>query len=220
MSKNVLVEDTVIVVGKSIPLSKYRTYFEELTGKKIPGSELLPWLNLQSGKTLKEAAAAYGQAAERKCMEELMSEDRFSFISEAEKDFINAFSKEMELLGYDFGDGIGDGFCWGKYMILYAKTGVKNKKVIARIYIREDGIVLRLFFSNVDKHQDYIENAPKHIKEVFTGVHGNCKCNPKKENCRMRKTYVIDGKTHEKCSGAAFEFCNPAVKNCRTILIC
>lgn len=209
MSKKELTEDTIVVVGKSIPLSQYRDYFQKATGKVLPGCELMPWLNLQTGKTLKEATVLYGREAEEKSMEELLAEERFSFISHSDKAFIKDFTGEMECLGYDFGGGIGDGVCWGKYMIVYARKGVKNRRAAARIYIREKGIALRMFFSNVHKHRDYIENAPGHIKDVFTGEYGNCSCNPKKENCRMRKSYVIDGKLMEKCSGMVFEFSNP-----------
>lgn len=211
MSKKELTEDTIVVIGKSVPLSQYRDYFQKATGKVMPGGELMPWLNLQTGKTLKEATVLYCQEAERKCMEELLEEERFSFISDADKVFIKDFNCEMGRLGYDFGGGIGDGVCWGKYMILYTRKGVKYKKVAARIYIREKGIALRLFLNCVDKHREYIENAPGHIKEVFIGEHGNCSCNPKKENCRMRKTYLVDGKWMEKCSGVVFEFLNPTV---------
>lgn len=77
-------------------------------------------------------------------------------IQQADKEFIVAFTKEMSKLGYGFDGKIGDGFCWGKYMIIYAKTGVKNKDVLARIYIREDGIVLRLYFNRIDEHRDNI----------------------------------------------------------------
>lgn len=212
MSKNPLTEDTLIVIGKSIPLAKYRFFLEEASGKKMPGCEFMPWLNLQSGKTLKEALLAYCQAAERKCMEDILLEDRFSIITNTHKDFIKVFDREIESLGYDFGGGIGDGYCWGRYMIIYAKTGVKNKTVIARIYIREDGIVLRLFLNNIGKHCAYIQNAPEHIKDVFTDSLGSCSCNPQKENCRMRKTYVIEGQTIEKCSGMAFEFLDPTME--------
>ena len=123
-----------------------------------------------------------------------------------------AFDKNIENLGYGFGGGIGDGYVWGKYMIIYSKTGVKNKKVAARIFIRESGIVLRLFFNDVDKHRAYVEGAPEHIKSVFVNDYGNCSCNPKKENCRMRKTYTIDDRQIEKCSGVVFEFWNPTVE--------
>lgn len=211
MNKTKLTEDTIIEIGKSIPLSKFRNFFEEATGKKLSGGEFQPWLNAQSGKTLKEAVEAFSQATEQKSMKEIMEENRFSIVIDSDKEFIKLFDKEIETLGYDFGGGIGGGYCWGKYMIIYSKTGVKTKSVAARIFIKENGILLRLFFNNVDKHRNYIENAPEHIKEVFTGNHGNCSCNPKKENCRIRKTYVIDDIHIEKCSGVVFEFCNPTI---------
>lgn len=215
MSETMLRDDTVIEIGKSVPLYRFRAYFEEATGKKLSGAEFQPWLNTQAGKTFREALAAYGMESERKTMERVLSEGRFDILSEADKAFIIDFDKKMETLGYDFGGGIGDGYCWGKYMIIYSKTGAKSKKIIARIYIREDGITLRLFLNSVDKHQRYLENASEPIREVFVGSHGNCSCNPQKENCRMRKTYTIDGRKIEKCSGAVFEFPNPAIENCK-----
>ena len=208
-------EDTVIEVGKSIPIKAFREFFEEATGKTMPGSEFNSWLNLQAGKPLKEAMKDYGSAAERKNMEEILSDDRFSILSEGDKAFILDFDEKIQKFGYDFGGGIGEGHCWGKYMIIYSKTGVKSKKVIARIYIREDGIILRLFLNGINKHAAYIENAPKHIKDVFVGTHGDCSCNPKQENCRARKTYVMEGKQFEKCGGVVFEFWNPSVEKCQ-----
>lgn len=212
MSKIILTEDTIIEIGKSIPLSSFRDFLAKITGKELPNNEFQPWLNEQSGKTIKEAAEIYCQAVNRKNMEEIMLENRFKIISDSDKAFINSFDKEIQKLGYDFGGGIGDGYCWGKHMIIYAKIGVKNKNVVARIFIRENGIVLRLYFNNIDKHRAYIENAPAHIKGVFTGNHGNCSCNPKKENCRTRKTYIIDDIPIEKCSGVVFEFYNPTTE--------
>ncbi len=212
MNKSSLTEDTVIEIGKSIPLSKFRAFFMEATGKELPGCEFQPWLTTQAGKTLKEAITVYCKSVDRKDMKDILSEDRFNIISDSNKTFITAFDNEIENLGYDFGGSIGDGYCWGKYMIIYTKTGVKSKNVIARIFIRENSIVLRLFFNNIDKHSAYIENTPSHIKEVFTGNHGNCSCSPKKENCRMRKNYTVDNKTLEKCSGVVFEFWNPTVE--------
>lgn len=209
MNKSILTEDTVIEIGKSISLSKFRSFFMEATGKELSGSEFQSWLNTQTGKTIKEAITVYCKAVERKSMEEILSEERFNIISDSNKAFITAFNTKIKNLGYDFGGSIGNGYCWGKYMIIYAKTGVKSKNVIARIFIRENGIVLRLFFNNVDKHSAYIENSTAHIKDVFTGNHGNCSCSPKKENCRMRKNYTVDNKTIEKCSGVVFEFWSP-----------
>lgn len=78
-------------------------------------------------------------------MSSLLNEDRFDFISGDDKAFIRAFDAEITRLGYDFGDKIGSGYCWGKYMLIYTKTGVKSKNVYARIYIRDFSIVLRLF---------------------------------------------------------------------------
>ena len=158
-------------------------------------------------------------------MEKLINEERFDFVSKENKIFICEFTKEMNLFGYDFDKKIGSGYCWGKYMVIYSQVGVKSKKVIARIFIRNNdvilfggreikynnSIVLRLFFSNIDKHESYIENALSHIKKPFIDEHGICgHC---KENCnRYRKTYTINGKKIEKCAGVVFEFHDPKVE--------
>jgi hypothetical protein len=144
-------------------------------------------------------------------MKKQLSTERFSFISEENKNFILAFDEEIRELGYDSGGSIGDGYCWGKFMIIYSKTGVKSKKVIARIYIRENEIVLRLFLNKIDDHRKFIEEAPEYIKSVFTGEHGRCKhCkNQKGDDCRFRKTYTIDGGVIEMCNGMTFEFWEP-----------
>ena len=152
-------------------------------------------------------------------MEQLINEARFDFVSKENKNFIVEFTKQMKLIGYDFGGTIGDGYCWGHYMIIYSK----NKKVIARIFIRNKGvkiwggkenkwencIVLRLFFTNIDKHMKYIEEAPSQIKEPFTNSSGLCiHCG---EKCHNRKIYTIDGQQFEKC-GYVFSFTNPKIK--------
>lgn len=142
-------------------------------------------------------------------LDSCLCKEEFSMLSSQNKAFILAFDREMETLGYDFGGHIGSGYVWGPYMIIYAKTGVKTKQVAARIYIRENGIVLRLFLSKIDHHRAYIENAPHHIKAAFLKGHGDCSCNPKKENCNFRKTYTIEGSLIEKCSGVVFEFHDP-----------
>ncbi|MCL2512437.1 MAG: hypothetical protein FWF08_00930 [Oscillospiraceae bacterium] len=143
-------------------------------------------------------------------MKDIISEARFDIIEEADREFIIAFDKEMRGLGYDFGGDIGKGYCWGKYMIIYSKSGVKSKKVAARIFIRDDCIVLRLYFSGIDKHRAYIENTPLHIKEVFTGEHGDCgHCEGGHREggfCKFRKTYTVANRSFEKCNGVVFEF--------------
>jgi hypothetical protein len=146
-------------------------------------------------------------------MDTIIKEERFNFISLDNKAFILAFNDEMTQLGYDFGGKIGSGYCWGKYMIIYSRSGVKSKNVFARIYIRDESIVLRFFLNNIDKHRQYIENAPSHIKAAFVGDYGNCKHDHdgKDGKCQFRKTYTIDNQSIEKCNGLTFEFRNPSL---------
>jgi hypothetical protein len=146
-----------------------------------------------------------------KGMETVLSEERFNFMSVENKAFIQGFDSEISNLGYEFGGSIGSGFCWGKYMIIYSKIGVKSKQVAARVYIREKSIVLRLFLNKIDNHREYIENTPAFIKDVFTGEHAKCNhChNDKGGVCKFRKTYTIDNKFIEKCNGITFEFWQP-----------
>jgi len=144
-------------------------------------------------------------------MNDILAEERFNLISQDDKAFIHAFDSEMVQLGYEFDGKIGSGFCWGKYMIIYRKSGVKSKKVYARVYIRDESIVLRLFFSGINKHRQYIESAPGYIKDVFIGSYGDCqRCHNDKEGvCQFRKSYTLDGRLIEKCNGSTFEFHKP-----------
>lgn len=147
-------------------------------------------------------------------MKNSLLEERYKFISAEDKAFILAFEDEVSYLGYGSGGKIDNGFCWGKYMIVYIKTGVKNKQVLARIYIRENSIILRLYLNKIDEHREYIENAKHFIKEVFTGDHGNCHhChNDKGGICKFRKTYTLDNTYFEKCNGITFEFWEPNIE--------
>jgi hypothetical protein len=146
-------------------------------------------------------------------MNDILQEETFNFISQDDKAFILAFDDEMAKLGYGFGGDIGSGYCWGRYMLIYTKSGVKSKKVYARIYIRDASVVLRLFFNDIDKHRQYVERTPLYIKEVFTGEHGKCqRCHNDQDGvCRFRKTYTINGQFIEKCNGVTFEFHDPSV---------
>ena len=145
---------------------------------------------------------------------DILKEDRFDFLSAANHEFILAFDEEMNRLGYDFGDTIGDGFCWGRYMLIYRRSGVKSSKVYARVYLREADIVLRLFLSGIDQHHQFIEQAPAHIQQVFTGHFGDCQhCkNEKDGQCKFRKTYTIAGQLIEKCNGNTFWFHQPVIE--------
>lgn len=167
MAKKPLSSDSLIVLGKSTPISHYHAFLREATGLDMPGSEFLPWIHSQEGRKLGDLIEPYADAAERKSMDRLLAEPRFDFISPENKAFILAFDEEMRALGYDCGGGIGDGACWGSHMIIYSKVGVKKGSVAARIYIGGYGINLRLFLNGIDRHIAYIESAPPYIKRAF-----------------------------------------------------
>jgi hypothetical protein len=143
---------------------------------------------------------------------QLLEESRFDFVNTDDKAFVVAFDAAMLERGWGLEtNGYYKGYMWGRCMLIYIKLGVKAKNVPARIYLRDNGIVLRLFFRNIEKHRTYIENSPIHIKGVFTGAHGNCgHCgNEHDGECKHRKTYTIDDNAYEKCDGAVFEFWQP-----------
>ncbi len=146
-------------------------------------------------------------------IKELMKDEEYGFINKTDKDFIVAFDDEMSRLGYTSNGKIGNGFCWGKYMIIYTRSGVKSQKSYARIYIQENGTShLRMYFSDVDKHAQTIEDAPDYIQKAFTGGFGACKhCHNMKEDgtCSHRKVYTVNATTYEICDGFAFYFLKP-----------
>lgn len=145
-------------------------------------------------------------------IEHQINEKQFDFIGQRDKDFIIKFTHLMEELGYTYGDRICDGICWGRYMLIFTKSGVKSKKVVARIYIRDSYIVLRMYFNDVTKHAKYISAAPEYIKSVFMGGPADCR-HCRGESCKFRKEYEIDGIKYEKCNGETFEFYRPEVEN-------
>jgi hypothetical protein len=141
-------------------------------------------------------------------MKDILAADPFSFLSEPARAFILAFDAAAGRIGYDCGGAIGSGYCWGRYMIIYRRRGGKSRQVAARIYIRDSGIVLRLYLSDVGRHQAYLEQAPDFIKTAFTNNFGRCRhCHNEKDGlCRHRKSYVLAGEAIEKCDGYTFEF--------------
>jgi hypothetical protein len=146
-------------------------------------------------------------------METLLREAAFSFVADADKAFIGAFDKAMVTRGYDCGNTICNGACWGRYMVVYRKAGARSRAVYARMYIRESGMVLRMFFSKVDAHREYIAQAPAYIKDVFVGGNGKCDHKHDKDGfCKFRKSYTIEGRLIEKCNGRTFEFYEPSVE--------
>ena len=146
---------------------------------------------------------------------QLLEESRFDYVNTDDKVFIVAFDAAMLDRGWGLeSNGHFKGYMWGRHMLIYYELGMKAKKVPARFYLRDNGIVLRMYFNGIDKHRAYMENSPSHIKDVFTGTHGNCgHCNSSHDgSCKHRKTYTIDDNVYEKCDGAVFEFCQPTMQ--------
>jgi hypothetical protein len=121
-----------------------------------------------------------------------------------------AFIDAMNALGYTSQDKIVDGICYGRHMMLFRKAHVKSDKVYARLYFRENGVVLHYYFSDVTKHATYIEKCPDYIKDVFVGEYATC-THCKGDKCKFRKSYQIAGKDYEKCNGLTFEFFHPSL---------
>ena len=148
-------------------------------------------------------------------LKDVLKDTKYGYTSNSEKEFIIKIDTEFERLGYTSGGATSHGFCWGKDMIIYQKKGVKSNKSYARIYLRDDGAILRMYFSKVDKQSDFIKNSKPHIKEVFTGDFGNCK-HCKNENdegfCKFQKIYSIDGMNIQKCNGNTFYFFKPKIE--------
>lgn len=142
---------------------------------------------------------------------DLLKESSFQYIGSENRTFISAFDDAMEKHGYSAGNTIGQGCCWGRNMLIYTKAGAGSSSVVARIYMRDDSICLRLFLNNVTEHGEYIHNAPDYINTVFTGEYGKCK-HCKGDSCKFRKDYEIGGVHYEKCNGMTFEFYEPTVE--------
>jgi len=211
MAKKVLTEDTVVVF-KEIPVGEYRKYFVQTIGEEILGSggmDFQNWLFKQGGKTLKEATEDYLHPSGHETMKEFLAERRFNIVSEPDKEFIIAFDKAVNGLGYDFGDAIHAAHSWGACMtIIYGKTGTKSRPCPARIHIRENDVLFQMYFTKIDDHRQYIEAAPAYIKEVFTSNKEGCKA------CRSKcgpKEFTIDGQFKSICCDTPFWFDKPSV---------
>ena len=210
MAKKLLSEDTAIIWNAN-PIGKYRDFLYQAMGKEfIDGKgDFSKWILPHYGKTLKELVHDMQSNYEPKNLTELLAERRFYTVSEDDKAFIVAFDKAINELGYDCENTIGSGYIWSPLMIIYGKTGTKSRPCIARIYIQNDGISLRLYFTNINKHRAYIESLPEHIKSIFLGKNG-CPCRP---DCphKGQKVYTIDDKEYRKCCHADFRITKPNI---------
>ena len=208
-------EDTVIG-SRKISAVEFRKFFKKTLGEDYEKHAVV-WDVIKmsmnyKGKTLKEIIGECLNPPGSKNMEEILSERRFNNISESDKSFIIAFNKAMNEMGYDFGDAISFGLDIGM-TIKYGKTGTKTRPCPAHIEIGRSGIALtlRLFLTKIDAHQQYIESAPAHIKNIFISTHGDCdSCNI---NFCSPKTYTIDGRLIRKCKHSTFYINNPSVEN-------
>ncbi len=170
-------------------------------------------------------------------MEEMKNllEERFHFISEVNKEFLLSFDEEMEKLGYGIYE-VKDAYPWAmnwigaKYMINYKVKRLKTRKLVAHVFIKEDGIFLRLFAlknnvrtintrekarSVIAPHRAYIESAPPHIKKLFTVEVPACHhCNDDNGNgyCYRLDTYTVDGNVYERCIGKGFDIWDPTME--------
>lgn len=140
-----------------------------------------------------------------------MTEERFAFMSGEDKRFVVEMTRALTEAGYTYGGVIGDGICWGRYMLIFRKAGVKSDRVYARIYIREKSVALRCFLKKEGEHGEFILSAPDYIKDVFLGDSGACS-HCRGDECRFRKSYDIGGAHIEKCNGEVYTFVRAKVE--------
>ena len=204
--KKMLTEDTVIG-SRKISAAEFRKFFEKTLGedyeKYAVARNVIKVSLSHKGKTLKQIVEECFNPPTSKTLEEILLERRFNIISQPDKDFMKAFDKSMHDLGYDFGGNIVGNK--DLMVIVYGKTNSKAKKRPrpACVLIDNDGKAsLKLYLHKVDEHRPYIENAPSHIKEIFTSDRGKCiGCNFRNGKCKynVTKTYTIDGRLFNKC---------------------
>ena len=213
--KEPLTEDTVIG-SRKITATEFRKFFKKTLGddyEKNPVAWNVIKMSLNyKGKTLGEILEECNNPVNSKSLEEILAEDRFKVISAPDKSFIISFDKVMNEVGYDFGGAIIGNK--DVMVIVYGKTGTKTRPRPACFYIRDDGTVcLKLYLHKVDDRRQYIENAPAHIKEIFTNDMGKCNaCNFRDGKCKYNctKTYTIGGRLFHKCY---FELTNLVAEN-------
>ena len=204
VTKEPLTKDTIIGSRKTTA-AEFRNFFKQAIGDDYENNPIIhKFIKLplnHKGKTLGEVIAECDCPVSSKSIEEILAESRFNAISMPDKDFIIAFDEAMDEWGYDFGGTIVGNK--DLMAIVYGKTGTKTRPRPACIHIFDDGkICLKLYLAKIDKHQQYIENAPSHIKEMFTNDIGKCNaCNFKDGRCKYKctKTYTINGRLFNKC---------------------
>lgn len=142
-------------------------------------------------------------------MKTLLADANHSYVSAQERTWLLEFYNQMEQLGFEK-ILIGDFDRWGNDTVAFIKPNVKAKTYVVKIAFDGNSVCFRLYCRNVQKHQLFIESAPKHIVEIFTGDIGNCGHCPvggsvkPDGSCSHRKTYTIHGNQYAKCDGKVF----------------
>lgn len=185
---------------------KYTVQFKP--GQKLPAAELR--------RIILSRLACSAETAPEGMSEIDFSRAPGALLSAEDCAFTLAFDEAMRQEGYT-SDGIQPYVCWGKYVISYYRAGVKTKRYVARFYLRSDGMVFRMYFSDIDTHANVIERLPEDIKASFFSEYGRCKhCDSKAGKtpgrCMHRKTYSLEGKQLEMCDGLVFLFSNHSLE--------
>lgn len=199
-----LTEDTVIG-SKKITAAEFRKFFKKTLGEDYEQNPVVcSFIKIplsHKGKTLKEIIEECKNPPVEKCLEEILSENRFNIISVSNKAFIVAFDKAITEMGYDFGGTVVGNKDF--LVIVYGKTGTKTRRRPACFHIDNDGnVCMKLYLHKVADHQQYIENTSAHIKEIFTNDIGKCNgCNFRSGKCKYNctKTYTVNGRLYHKC---------------------
>jgi len=211
VKKESLTENTIIG-SRKITSAEFRKFFEKTLGEdyeKYPVIHSFIKVPLNhKGKYLKEIIEECFNPSGTKSLESILSERRFGNISESDKVFIVAFNKAMNEMEYEY-NIIGN----KDYIIIaFEKTNPKSRPAYFHID-NNDNIGLRLFMTKIDAHRQFIENAPTHIKNLFTSEQGRCTgCSFRDGKCKynVTKTYTIDGHLVHKCE---FVITNLTVEN-------
>lgn len=140
----------------------------------------------------------------------------------------------MEKLGYGIYE-VKDAYPWAmnwigaKYMTNYKVKRLETRKLVAHVFIKEDGIFLRLFalknnvrtineregaFGHCASPRLY-RKCPPHIKKLFTVEVPACHhCNDDNGNgyCYRLGTYTVDGNVYERCIGKGFDIWDPTME--------
>lgn len=93
------------------------------------------------------------------------------------------------------------------FLVSYVKKLKQQKTTIANFIFRKSGVKIRLYASNIQQYDEFLDTLPKTMKaEIMKS--GDCKrlfdpsaCNPR---CKMGYIFHMDGMEYRKCRNMAF----------------